>query len=64
MFIILTITILFMVPQAVQAYIDPGTGSYLLQIIAVVVVSSLFALKTGWQKAGGLAKWIFKRGKK
>ena len=31
------------------AYIDPGTGSYLLQIIAAVVLASIFVIKSFWK---------------
>lgn len=63
MLVALIVTMLLVIPQVVYAYIDPGTGSYLLQIIAVVIVSSLFALKTGWKQAVGLTKRVFKRRK-
>ncbi len=32
------------------AYIDPGTGSYLLQILIASVVSGLFFVKLWWAK--------------
>lgn len=41
------------------AYIDPGTGSHLLQIVAALVVGSLFALKTFWHRL----KAFFRGGK-
>lgn len=34
-------------PQA-HAYLDPNTGSYLLQIMAATIFGGLFALKTWW----------------
>lgn len=34
-------------PQA-HAYLDPGTGSYILQIVAAVLFASLFLIKTWW----------------
>lgn len=33
----------------VHAYIDPGSGSYILQIIAAGVLSSIFIIKKFWR---------------
>ncbi len=35
-------------PQQAHAYLDPGTGSYVLQIVAAVFFAGLFLLKTWW----------------
>ena len=35
-------------PPKAHAYLDPGTGSYLLQITAAVFFAGLFILKAGW----------------
>ena len=40
-------------------YIDPGTGSYLLQILAAGLFGALFALKLFWHRIVGL----FRRGR-
>ena len=32
------------------AYLDPGTGSFIFQMIIAMVVGSAFALKTYWQR--------------
>lgn len=37
------------------AYIDPGSGSYMLQIIAAGVLSSIFIIKKFW---GNINKFI------
>ncbi|MBN2531608.1 MAG: hypothetical protein JXB88_01885 [Spirochaetales bacterium] len=43
--------ILFMtIPTMAFGYIDPGTGSYLLQILIASLLGSLLALKIFWQK--------------
>ena len=31
-----------------DAYVDPGTGSYVLQIVIAGLVAGLFAIKTFW----------------
>lgn len=41
------------VPQPAHAYLDPGTGSYILQIAAAALFGSLFALKMWWKQITG-----------
>jgi hypothetical protein len=33
------------------AYIDPGTGSYLIQVMMAVFLGSLFVLKSFWKRS-------------
>ena len=33
-----------------DAYLDPGTGSFLFQTVIAMAVGSAFALKTYWQR--------------
>ncbi len=40
------------------AYIDPATGSFLLQALAAGLLGALFALKTFWRRIVG----FFRRG--
>lgn len=35
-----------------HAYIDPGTGSYILQIVIAGVVGAAFTLKLFWRRLG------------
>ena len=49
---------LALVPATAHAYLDPGSGSYLLQIIVAGILSSLFLVKTYWHKI----KSVFTRG--
>jgi hypothetical protein len=37
-------------PREAHAYIDPGTGSYILQLLAAGVLAALFMLKVFWAK--------------
>jgi len=32
------------------AYLDPGTGSYVLQIVIAAIAGSFFAIKMSWHK--------------
>lgn len=43
-------TLILISPQTVYAYLDPGTGSYILQIILAVLVALAFTIKTYWIK--------------
>lgn len=36
------------VPSTAHAYLDPGTGSYVLQIIIGVALGAAFAVKAFW----------------
>jgi hypothetical protein len=46
------------------AYIDPGTGSYVFQIIVAALVAVSFAVKVYWLKIKGfIAGLITKKGK-
>ena len=38
-----------------EAYLDPGTGSFIIQMLVAGVAGSLFLLKTYWQK---LKDWV------
>lgn len=56
--------LLLILPKITYAYLDPGTGSYLLQIIAASFFAALFLMK-GWFK--GLRNFflkIFRKDKK
>lgn len=37
-------------PPPAQAYLDPGTGSYLIQILIATIVGGLLAVKVYWGK--------------
>ena len=39
---------LLVCPGRVHAYLDPGTGSYLFQILIAALVGGLFAVKLFW----------------
>jgi hypothetical protein len=40
--------LLLLLPRETHAYIDPGTGSYILQIVLAALLGALFALKIFW----------------
>lgn len=45
------------------AYLDPGTGSYVLQIVIAGIVSALFTIKMFWRRIVDFFSNLFK-GKK
>jgi ABC-type Na+ efflux pump permease subunit len=51
---------LLLVALPVEAYLDPGTGSYVFQMVAAVVVSVGFMVKTYWRQ---LRAFLARRGK-
>lgn len=46
------------------AYLDPGTGSYIFQIIIATVIGGFFAIKLFWQKIISFFKKLFSINKK
>ena len=36
--------------KIILAYVDPGTGSYLLQLLIATVLGGLFVIKTYWRR--------------
>ncbi len=47
-----------------QAYIDPGTGSYMFQMFIATVLGASFAVKTYWQKIIGFITKPFSKDSK
>ena len=47
------------VPGRAMAYLDPGTGSYLFQILIAALVGGLFAVKLFWGKIAAFFSGLF-----
>jgi hydrogenase-4 membrane subunit HyfE len=62
-FAFLVFVFAFSVKRA-SAYIDPGTGSYLLQIAIAFLLGALFTIKGFWKKILALSKTVFTKKKK
>ena len=45
------------------AYLDPGTGSYVLQILLASILGALFSIKVFWSKIRSFFSKLFSRGK-
>lgn len=41
--------LLFGLPVSAYAYLDPGTGSYIIQVAIALIASGLFAIKIFWK---------------
>ena len=54
----------FLVIPSVHAYLDPGTGSLILQIIGGAIVTALFSIKIYWKKIKGKFSNVFSSNKK
>jgi hypothetical protein len=54
---------IFCFPQNVFSYIDPGTGSYVFQIIVAAFVAASFMVKVYWKKIkGAIGRLFVKKG--
>lgn len=54
MFLVLLLLLICIAPfRSVEAYIDPGTGNYLLQVILAALFGVVFALKVLWTRIKG-----------
>jgi hypothetical protein len=47
-----------------HAYLDPGTGSYILQLLVAGALGSLFVIKTFWRSIVNFIRNLFPRDKK
>jgi hypothetical protein len=48
--ILFLVALLFIVPRPVHAYLDPGTGSYVAQILIATLLGGAVAFKSSWVK--------------
>lgn len=62
--ILITVLYLLVPIKTAYAYIDPGTGSIILQAIIGFVAAALTAIKLYWEKVKYFLKKIFKINKK
>ncbi len=60
--LIILLTFSFLVfPQKAYAYLDPGSGSYIFQLIIGAFLAGLFAVKLLWNKIKSFLKNLFSR---
>lgn len=51
-------------PHRAYAYLDPGTGSLMLQFLIAAVIGGLYSTKRFWDKAKNFLKRIFSRNRR
>ena len=61
---IITLTLIFVLCFPAYAYLDPGTGSYFLQIIVATLLGAMYAIKQFWYKIKLFCINIFSKFKK
>ena len=49
-------------PETIDAYLDPGTGSLIIQVVIGVAVGGLFAVKIFWNRIKTFFKNLFSQG--
>ncbi len=52
-YLLLTMAILVILYDYAWAYIDPSTGSYIIQMLVAGLLGALFVLKTYWRNVKG-----------
>lgn len=62
-FVVLAVFYLALTREA-YAYLDPGTGSYIIQLIIAALLGGLFALKIFWNKVKYFFVSLFSKKKK
>ena len=54
--------VLLLLPSIAHAYLDPGTGSYVVQLLIGGLLGGLFALGMFWRRVLASVRRLFKRG--
>jgi len=44
------VVIQFAISQNASAYLDPGTGSYIFQVLIAAIIGGLFTIRMFWKK--------------
>ena len=61
--VLLLLTLLLLaLPSTAHAYLDPGTGSYVVQLLIGTMLGGLFALGVFWRRVVAFFKHLFSRG--
>lgn len=61
-FFTFVVLLLLVWPSNGYAYLDPGAGSYVFQVIMATIIGGVFAIKLYWVKLKKLFRNLFKRG--
>lgn len=55
------IVVMLLFPPNAFAYIDPGTGSFIIQMIIAGAMGALFTVKMYWKKISSYMKRMFSK---
>jgi hypothetical protein len=58
--LLLVASIIFALPRNAHAYLDPGTGSYVFQILTAVFIGAIFSIKVFFKNIKAFFYGIFK----
>ena len=61
---LLCIPLLPLTSQNIHAYIDPGTGSLVIQVLIASFVGALFLIKIYWKKVKAFFNNLFSKARK
>jgi hypothetical protein len=62
--IALSTCIIVLFPYNAQAYLDPGTGSYIIQMVIAGLLGAAFAMKIFWARIKNFFNRVFSKGQK
>lgn len=48
--LLLPLTLLLIDPRPAEAYVDPGSASYLFQILTAALLGGIFLIRTYWNR--------------
>lgn len=57
------VSLVVFLPVTAFAYLDPGTGSYVLQVVIAVAISGAFVIKVFWKTLKEKISQIFAKDK-
>jgi hypothetical protein len=55
------VLVLLLGPVSARAYVDPGTGSYMLQLLLAGLFGAALTVKVYWRRLGTLFQGLFTR---
>lgn len=61
--LLLILIIVILIPKAAFAYLDPGTGSYVLQVVIALFIGAIYSVKIYWTKIKTFIKRTFSKEK-
>lgn len=61
-FVVLIALLALFAPLPASAYLDPGSGSYFVQVVIATVLGSLLAIKLFFKNIKGYVSKLFRRG--